>query len=120
MSFVGFGKRGSSVESFALQGIMIVLVFVGLLMAVNERVSARDVRIQVLEKQLALLIDSSEAGFSFEVAKINVKGLVDRVWVENGKIYAKVNGLYGGGYSYFSRYAVWVEEREDKFVVRVG
>lgn len=119
MRFLRIGKRGFSVESFALQGIMIVLVFVGLLFAVNERVSARDVRIQVLEKQLALLIDSAEDGFNFSVAKINVNGLVDYVEVKDGKVYASVDGLYGGGYPYFSRYDVSVVEESDKFVVIV-
>jgi len=111
------GKRGASVESFALQGIMIVLVFVGLLFAVNERVSARDVRIQVLEKQLALLIDSAEGGFNFSVAKVNVNGLVDNVYVEDGNVYVKVDGLPGGGYPYFSRYDVSVVEEDSRFVV---
>jgi hypothetical protein len=108
------------VMSFVLQGIMIAAVFVMLILMVNERSSSRDIKGQVLEKQLALLIDAADKGFVFIVSKHNVNGLVDSVYLERGKIYADVDGLPGSGYGYFSRYDVSVESEEDRFLIRVG
>ncbi|NPE29612.1 hypothetical protein HNV12_16955 [Methanococcoides sp. SA1] len=110
-------KRGE-MQSHVLQAIFVALIFIGLLMAVSERVNARDVRQQVLEKQMVLLIDSAEAGMEFGIRKVNVKGLVDNVKVEKGRVFVAVDGLgYSDGYPYFSRHSVSVEEEEDKFVV---
>ena len=68
-------KRGVGVVmSFVLQGIMVAAVFVMLILAVNERSSSRDIRGQVLEKQLALLIDAADKGFVFIVSKHNING----------------------------------------------
>ena len=115
----GMGKRGQ-LHSFVLQIIIVGLIFVMLLMAVSGRVNARDVHQQVLEKQLALLIDASESGMEFSVRKINVKGIVDSVEVREGRVFIGVDGLrISKGYPYFSRYDVSVVKEEDKFVVRI-
>ncbi len=115
-----YGKRGI-LNSVIIQIILAVLVMIGLLMAVSERVNARDVRQQVLEKQMALLIDAADVGMEFGVRKVNVKGLVDNLEVRDGRIFVAVDGLgFSDGYPYFSRHGVSVSDAGDKFVVKIG
>ena len=90
------------------------------LFATAGKINARGVKQQVLEKQMALLIDSAVPGMSFEIAKNNVNGIVQKVEVKEGKIFIMVGGLGSfKGYPYFSRYSVSVREEESKFVVSV-
>ena len=113
-------KRGSIMNEVIVHVILIALVSAIFLFAVSDRVNARDVRQQVLEKQMALLIDSAEAGMSFEISKANVNGFVESVDVRDSRIYIGVDGFRSvKGYPYFSRYSVEVEDEGDKFVVRI-
>ncbi|MFH1521759.1 MAG: hypothetical protein ABIF18_02260 [archaeon] len=113
-------KRASVLHQAILHIILIGLIFAIFLMATAERANGRGVKQQVLEKQIALLIDSAEAGMDFEVRKMNINGLVDSVEVRDGKIFVRVDGLGSSrGYPYFSKYSVDVVDGEDKFVVSV-
>ncbi|MBT6689957.1 hypothetical protein HN903_04710 [archaeon] len=113
-------KRGSVMNEFVVHVILIALILAVFLFASAERVNGRNVMQQVLEKQLALLIDSAEAGMSFEVWKGNINGVIDDVDIDDGRVFVSVDGLRSvGGYPYFSRYSVEVEEVGDKFLVTV-
>jgi len=113
-------KRASIMQQIIIQIILIGLIFAIFLMATAERANARDVKQQVLEKQIALLIDSAEAGMNFEIRKMNVNGLVESVEVRDGKVFVRVEGLSSiKGYPYFSKYSVRVRDDGDKFVVSV-
>lgn len=114
-------KKGSILDSFVINIILVAVIFAIFLLAVSGRVNSRDVHQQVLEKQLALLIDSADAGMSFGVMKVNVKGLVDSIEVRDGRVFAKIDGFPSfQGYPYFSRHSVSVSDEGDKFVVHVG
>jgi len=118
----GIGKRGegSLVSKFVIHLILVGLVFVIFMVAISGMTSGRDIKQQVLEKELALLIDAGAPGFSFEIMRVNVKGVVGDVRVEDGRIYVDVDGFRSsGGYPYFSRYDVEVEESKSKFIVRI-
>lgn len=113
-------KKGSILDSFVINIILVAIIFAVFLLAVSGRVNSRDVHQQVLEKQLALLIDSADVGMSFGVEKVNVKGLIDDVEIRDGRVFVKVDGFPSfKGYPYFSRYDVNVESEGDKFVVYV-
>ncbi len=115
------GKKGSVLHKILIHIIIIGMLFVIFLSAMDAKVGSRGVKQQVLEKELALLIDASDAGSSFEVQKKNPSGLVDSVRVSEGMIFVGVDGLPSSrGYPYFSAYGVEVEEDEFKFVVKVG
>ena len=114
------GKRGSIMQETVIHIILIALILAVFVFASAGRVNGRDVKQQVLEKQLALLIDSAEAGMSFEISKGNLNGLVDSVEVQRGRVYVGVDGFPSSeGYAYFSKYSVGVEVMEDKFVVHI-
>jgi len=100
--------------------ILIALIFAVFFMAIAGKVNGRDVKQQVLEKQVALLIDSAEAGMSFEIRKINIDGFVSDVRIKENRVFVVVDGLASvKGYPYFSKYSVSVGEEEDKFVVSI-
>ncbi len=114
-------KRASLLHQMIIHIILIGLIFAIFLMATAERANSRGVKQQVLEKQIALLVDSAEAGMDFEIRKMNVNGLVEDVEVRDGKVFVKVMGLASvEGYPYFSKYSVSVRDDGDKFVVSVS
>ncbi len=114
-------KRGSVLIEVVVHVVLIGIVLAAFLFAVAGRVNGRDVKQQVLEKQLALLIDSADSGMSFAVSVGNVNGVIDSVKIQNGRVFVGVDGFPDfKGYPYFSRYDVSVEKVQDKFIVRVG
>ena len=114
-------RRAAIMNQVVIHIILVLIIYAIFLMSISAQVNGRGVHQQVLEKQVALLIDSAEPGFSFEVRKANLEGLVGGVSVKDGKVHIVVDGLASvRGYPYFSRYSVDVEEVSDKFVVSVN
>lgn len=113
-------KRANILNQVVIHIILVGIIFAIFFMGIAGQVNGRDVKQQVLEKQIALLIDSSEPGMSFDILKMNVNGLVSRVEVKDGRVHIMVDGFPSfKGYSYFSRHSVNVEEQEDRFRVSV-
>ena len=100
--------------------ILIGIIFALFLMATADKINGRGVLQQVLEKEVALLVDSAVPGMSFEVRKLNQNGIVQDVSLKDGRIWISVNGLKSlKGYPYFSRYNIGVRDEGNKFVVFV-
>jgi hypothetical protein len=125
--FRGFGvsgsmkKKGDVMTKAVIHIILIGLLFAVFVGAMNGKIGARGIKQQVLEKELALLIDASSEGSSFEIMKKNLNGFVDDVRIDEGRVFVDVDGLRSiGGYPYFSRFDVDVERSDSKFIVRVG
>jgi len=113
-------RRANILNQVVIHIILVGIIFAIFFMGVAGQVNGRDVKQQVLEKQLALLLDSAEPGMSFDILKMNINGLVSRVEVRNGRVFVFVDGFPSfGGYPYFSRHFVSVEEEEDRFRVSV-
>ena len=113
-------KKGEMLNQAIIQIILIAVIFALFLFAVSDKVNARGVRQQVLEKQTALLVESAVPGMSFRIEKINVNGLVDDVEIKDGRIFISVEGLSSAeGYPYFTKYDVGVDEGETYFEVNV-
>lgn len=114
------GKRGGLLNQVIIHLVLIGIIFALFLFATAGKINARGVRQQVLEKEIALLIDAAVPGMSFEIRKNNLNGFVSLVEVKDGKVFVSVAGLNAfAGYPYFSRYSVSVEEEAGKFVVFV-
>jgi hypothetical protein len=113
-------SKGKLLNQIIIHIILIGILFSVFFMATAGKVNARGVKQQVLEKQTALLIDSAISGMSFEIYKENLNGMVSNVELKNGRVYVDVAGLNSAkGYPYFSKYTVFIEETDDKFIVRV-
>jgi len=108
-----------------LNQVIIHLILIGIILALflfatAGKINARGVKQQVLEKEIALLVDAAVPGMSFEIEKNNFNGYVSGVEVKEGKVFVEVAGLNAfEGYPYFSRFGVSVIEKDDKFVVSV-
>ena len=124
-------KKGSSFLYQVIIHIILVALIFGMFFAASAyRVNSKAVKQQVLEKQLALMIDSSVPGMELSVNKINIQrprneiDSIDKIEVKDSKIFAYVNGQkYSKGYPYFSRYDVSVKfdkEGAGKWVVKIG
>ena len=114
-------KRGGSLNKMIINIALIGIIFAFFFIAVAGRVNGRDVKQQVLEKQLSLMIDSAVPGMSFEIRKNNINGFVSSVAVSGGRIFINVDGFVSQrGYPYFSKYSVTVKELSGKFVVSIN
>jgi len=114
-------KLGGIMHDVIIHLILIALIFGLFYVASMMRVNSRGVRQQVLEKQIALLIDSADVGIELEIMKENKNGFISGVELKEGKVFVYVAGLtYSKGYPYFSQHDIYVESLEDKFLVRVG
>lgn len=116
-------KKGK--KAMELYEVLIHLILIGLLFAVFfgssiGNVNSRNVRQQVLEKQLALLIDSAIPGTTLTVSKVNFKGNVDRIEVKEGSVFAYVEGLaVSKGYQYFTKYSVAITQDQNKIYIKI-
>lgn len=120
LGFSPIGKKGSLMQQVLIHIILVGIIFAIFFMATAGKVNARGVKQQVLEKEIALLIDSAVSGMSFEVDKMNLNGKISELKVSGGRVYVAVAGLDSAdGYPYFSPYGVSVEETTDKFIVKV-
>ena len=103
-----------------IQLILIGIIFALFLFATAGKVNARGVKQQVLERQMALLIDSAVPGMRFEISDRNLDGDIQDVEVKGGKIFISVAGLRSfDGYPYFSKYSVRVDKEGSKFIFYV-
>jgi len=113
-------KKGGILEVTIIHIVLIGIIFALFLFAMQAKINSRGVRQQVLEKQMALLIDSATPGMNFEIRKKGFEGTIHGVEVRDNNIFISVAGLESfNGYPYFSLYSVKVEEESDKFVVSV-
>jgi len=118
---MALNKKGDLLRQVIVHIILIGVIFGLFLMANAGKINGRGVGQQVVEKEVALLIDSAVPGMSFEIFKLNANGFVEKVKLEKGKIFVQVDGFASvNGYPYFSKYRVSVSEESDKFVVKIG
>jgi len=113
-------KRGSSLQQTTVHMILVALILALLVFAVLERSNSGDVRRQVIEKQLILLIESSSSGTTLEINKQNVHGLtlIEEIKIEENKLYVKIDSSENKkGYQFFSKYDVTVKKLETKFQI---
>lgn len=115
-----FDKKGKLLYQVIAHLVLIGIVFGVFTFAVAGQVNSRDVKQQVLENQLALLIESAEPGMVFSVSKENPNGVVNDLRISEGRIFVEVDNFISvEGKSFFTRYEVFLEEDENKFYIYV-
>ena len=120
VSLLKMDKKGELLNQVIIQIILVVLIFAVFLMMTADKINARGVRQQVVERELALLIDSAVPGMSFAVWKVNMNGIISDVEIKDGRVFVSLEGLNAlKGYAFFSKYDVSVVEEDGKFVVYV-
>jgi hypothetical protein len=114
-------KRGEIIHQALIYLILVGLIFGLFIAATTGKINGRGVKQQVVEKQLALLIDAAVPGMSFKVQRRQQSGTIDDLAVKEGKVFAKVSGLNSlDGYPYFTRYRVEVTKNPLFFEVKVA
>ena len=114
-------KRASLIHQMIMHLILVGVIFAMFFMFTAGRVNSKDIKQQVLEKQLALLIDSSNSGTVLSVNKINLNGFINDMKIEKGRVFVYVDDFkVSKGYPYFSKYDVYVTKDENKFYIHVG
>lgn len=113
-------KRAEIMHEIIIHIILIGLIFALLFMSTSEKINARGVRQQVLEKQTALLIDSAIPGMSFEISKNNLNGAIKNIELKEWKVHIEIESLSSlKGYPYFTKYSAEVEETQNKFIIKI-
>lgn len=114
------GKRGEVLNSIIILIIVVVFVLAIFLYSTSLKDKSKGLKQDILENQIAMFIEASSSGMSFEVAKLNQWGVINDVELKEGKVFVSVDSLKSiRGRSYFSVYDVFVEEEENKFLVVV-
>tara|TARA_Y100000310_G_scaffold286519_1_gene310774 strand:- start:5073 stop:5426 length:354 start_codon:yes stop_codon:yes gene_type:complete len=113
-------KKAQILNETIIHLILIGLIFAVFFMATADKINGRGVRQQVLEKEIALLIDSGIPGMDFEIRKMNINGVVQNVELRDGRVFVNIENLISfEGYPYFSKYSVSVVDSGDKFIVGI-
>ena len=115
-----YGKKAGLLQQSLTHIILIGALFALFFLATTAKANSRAVTQQILEKQLALVIDSGEPGMDFYITKVNMRGYVNEIKVSNKRVYAYVSDYkISDGYPFFTKYKVSVEETKEGFFVRI-
>ena len=113
-------KRGSLLQKYTIHLIILALLLLLFMYATAQKSDTRYVKQQIVEKQIALLIDAALPGMEFSIQKQNLDGVIQEVKVEQGRVHVMVDGLHStSGYRHLSMHTIIVEELNDAFVIKV-
>lgn len=113
-------KTASLLHEILIHIILIALIFALFYAATLDKASSRAVKQQVLEKQIALIIDSASPGMEFTIQKNNMKGTVSNMEIKEGRVFAYVDGQsLSKGYPYFSKNYVSLEKKEGEYLIKI-
>jgi len=102
------------------QIIILAVVFGLFFYATADKMNNRGIKRQVLEKELALLIDSARPGTEIYLDKEHPNGIVSQVELREHRVYVNVNGLPSiAGHPYLTKYSVEVSEEERRFKISI-
>lgn len=113
-------KRGDFMHKYLFEIILSAVLLLLFLFATLEKVDSRDVKQQVLEKQIALLLESADSGMTFRVDTFFPGTVINRIRVERGRVFVDVDSLVSvRGYPYFSKHSVVVTKTIDHYIIEV-
>lgn len=113
-------KKAKLLNRVLIQIILIAIIFVIFVFAVAGKLNARDVKQQVLEKQLALLIDASEPDTTLYIKKDNLNGYINSIEIKEGRVRVTVEGLVSlKGYPIITKHHIRIEEDPTKFLIKI-
>ena len=114
-------KKASLMHQVIIHLILIALIFALFFLTASYRTESRGVKQQVLEKQLALLIDSSKPETTITIQKLYMKGQISDLKVDSDRIYVYVNNQgFSKGYPYFTKYGVSVDSDQENYLLDLG
>lgn len=113
-------KATSLMYQVIIHLILIALIFAMFFLSSVNKVNSKVVKQQVLEKQIALMIDSVPSGTSLSILKSNKWGIISELKIENGRIFVSVDGaVLSRGYPFFTKYSVFADSDEQRYYIRI-
>jgi hypothetical protein len=115
-------KEGEILQKTVIYIILIALILSLFLFAILGKSNSNDTKRQLLEKQTALLIESSPQNTILELNINNLNGEINNIRIDNYKIFIDVNGFESKqGYPFFSKYTATVskDEAQNKFIIEI-
>lgn len=113
-------KKGSEEKKAPVELIFAGIILALFLLMTGGKIENRGVKQDIVENQIALLIESGVPGMTFRISKVNPNGNINDLRLENSRVYVKLDGLASqSGRKYFSRYNVSLEDDVTKYIVRI-
>jgi hypothetical protein len=113
-------KATSLMYQIIVHLVLIGLIFGMFFLAATYRSNSRAVKQQVLEKQTALLIDSSVPETTITIKKISVNGVITNMEIKEGRVFAYINSQgFSKGYPYFSGYNVLLTSDNSNYIIKI-
>lgn len=113
-------KKAMMLREMIVHLILIGLIFIMFFMVTAGRVSKNEVRQQVIEKQIALMIDSAEPGTTISIRKVSTNGLLNSISVDGNAIHVVINDFVSiKGYPYFTKNYVSIREDITRFYIDI-
>lgn len=113
-------KKANFLQQSVIHIIIIGLIFSLFFLATTNKANSRLVKQQILEKQIALLIDSGVPGMDFYILKSNLWGKVDSIRIDKNKVFVYVDGYtISNGYPFFTEYNIDVETIDKGFFIKI-
>ena len=113
-------KRADTLQT-ALAHILIIGFIATIFFISNaQRIDNRFVRQQIIEKQIALFIDSAIPGMEFTIMKMKEGSYINKLEIKDDYIYATVNSLPSAkGYPIFSPYSIQINQDEWEYRISI-
>lgn len=113
-------NKGEIFYEVIIQIIIVALIFALFFIGTVDKASSRGVKQQVLEKELALLVDSASPGMDFSVKKLNLNGQITNMQISKGRVFAYVdNQQVSSGYPFFTKNLVGIKDNGDSYLITV-
>ena len=114
-------KALSLMHQIVIHLILIALLFGMFFLSISMRVDSDDVKQQVLEKEIALLIDSAIPGVTIVVDKVYLDGDIKSLEIIQERVFVSIGGAESNlGYPYFTKYSVRLNSDPGRYYITIG
>ena len=113
-------KKANILQTTLIHIVLIGLIAIIFISSTGQRIDSRYTQQQVVEKQLALFIDSAIPGMEFTILKVKGEIIITNIEILDNKIYATVNGLPSTtGHPIFSQHQINVQNNNFELVITI-
>lgn len=114
-------KKSNLMHDVIIQIIIVGVVFALFFGASASRANSMAVKQQVVEKQIALLIESASPGMDFTIYEKNMKGVISKFEIKENRVFAYIDSqTVSKGYPFFTKYSVALEKIEGGYKIKIN
>jgi hypothetical protein len=113
-------KRGNIIHKTTVQLIISALVIVLFLMVLMGRGTSDEIKRELIQKELAILIGAAEPGTTIELNKYNVNGEIKDIRIEENKIFVDIDNIKSSkGYPIFHEGKITLEKQQNRYLIKI-